>query len=222
MRKIKILIADNSYLIRKGLQSIIDQVEDFSIVGEAEKAEELSEKLLLNSPDVLIMDYSSRYFCLDDISIIREHFPMVNILAITSLQPKSIVSKSIEYGITSHLWNDCGKEEIIESIYSTSMSKKFLCGKIVDLLMEQSMLISSNVSCSGVKISEREIQILQLIADGLPSKQIADKLFISVHTVTTHRKNLMSKLNVNNRASLVMFAIRENLIGTSGISISTN
>lgn len=216
------LIADNSYLIRRGLNSLIEQVKDFSIIGEAEKAEELSKMLLFSNPDVLIIDYSSRHFCLDDISIIHEHFPKVNILAITPPMPKSVVSKSIEFGITSHLWSDCGKEEIIESIYSTSMGEKYLCGKIVDLLMEKSVIISSNISCNGVKISEREIQVLQLIAQGLPSKQIADRLFISVHTVTTHRKNIMSKLNINNRALLVMYAIRENLIGASEAIISTN
>lgn len=212
MKKIKILIADNSYLIRRGFCSIINQINDFSLVGEAEKAEELNDKLLRYKPDILIIDYASRYFCLDDISIIQQYFPEVKILAITNPQSKNIVSKAIEYGVISHLLKDCGEEEIIESIYCTSKGQKFMCGKIVNMLLQKSESSSLKYSCDGVKLSEREIQILQLIAGGLANKQIADKLFISIHTVMTHRKHIMSKLKINNTASLVMFALQENLI----------
>ena len=223
MKKIKILVADNSYLIRRGLCALIEQTKDFSLVGEARKAEDLSEKLLLYNPDVLVIDYASRYFCLDDISVIRQHFPEINILAITYPQSKLIISKAIEYGVVSHLLKDCGEEEIIESIYCTFKGQKFLCGKIVNLLLQKDQIISSKYSCDGVKLSEREIQILQLIAEGLANKQIADKLFISVHTVMTHRKHVMSKLKINNTASLVMFALQQNLINTENVhAFSTN
>lgn len=215
MRKIKILIADNSYLIRRGFSSLINQVNEFSLVGEAEKADDLNEKLLLYNPDVLVIDYSSRYFCLDDLSIIQQYFPDVKILAITNPQSKQIISKAIEYGVISHLLKDCGEDEIIEAIYSTSQGEKFMCGKIVDLLLQENKINSSKYSCDGVKLSDREIQILQHIAEGLANKQIADKLFISIHTVMTHRKHIMSKLKINNTASLVMFALQENLISTS-------
>lgn len=212
MKKIKILIADNSYLIRRGLCSIIDQVGDFSLVGEATKADELSEKLLLYTPDVLVIDYNSRYFCLDDLSIIRQYFPEVKTLAITYHQPKKIISTAIEYGVISHLLKDCGEDEIIESIYSTVKGEKFMCGKIIEILMQEKKIATSNRSCDGVKLSEREIEILQLIASGFANKQIADKLFISIHTVMTHRKHIMSKLKINNTASLVMYALQEDLI----------
>ncbi len=218
MENIKVLIADNSFLIRKGLCALIGQNKDFVLVGEAEKAEELNEKLLRYNPDVLIMDYNSRCFCLDDIFIIRQYFPKVNILAITHPQSKMIISKALEYGIISHLLKDCGEEEIIESIYSTSRGEKFLCGKIVDLMVHGSKADSAKISCDGIKLSEREIEIIQCIAEGLPNKQIADKLFISIHTVMTHRKNIMSKLKINNTASLVMFALQQNLINTAQIA----
>ena len=114
MGKIKILIADNSYLIRRGLSSLINQTSDFSFVGEAAKADDLSEKLLLCNPDVLIIDYASRFFCIDDISIIQQYFPEVKILAITYPQSKQVISKAIGYGVTSHLLKDCDEDEIIE------------------------------------------------------------------------------------------------------------
>jgi DNA-binding NarL/FixJ family response regulator len=219
MKKIKVLIADNSYLIRRGFCSLIEESKDFLLAGEAETAEDLSEKLMLYSPDVLVIDYASRYFCIDDISVIRECYPEVKILAITYPQPKTVVSKALEYGIISYLWKDCGEEEIVEAIYSTSKNQKFLCSKVVDLLLQKSQFyVPGKVSCEGVKLSEREIEVLQSITEGLANKQIADKLFISSHTVMTHRKNIMGKLKINNMASLVMYAVRENLVNPAALN----
>jgi len=212
VKKIKILIADNSYLIRKGFCSLIGQTKAFLLVGEASKAEELSEKLLIYNPDVLVIDYSSRYFCIDDLSVIRQYFPEVKILAITNPQSKLVISKALEYGVISHLLKDCGEDEIIEAIHCTSRGEQFMCGKIVDMLLQDDKINASKYSCGGIKLTEREIQILQQIAEGLANKQIADKLFISIHTVMTHRKHIMSKLKINNTASLVMFALQENLV----------
>lgn len=214
MKKIKILVADSSYLVRRGFCSFVNGIEDFSLVGDAVKAEDLNEKLLLYSPDVLVIDYASRYFCLDDVSVIRECFPKVNILAITYPQSKAIISRALKYGIISHLLKDCGEDEIMESIYCTSKGQKFLCGKIVDILLQEQKTVSPKYSCDGVKLSEREIEVLQLIAEGLANKQIADKLFISTHTVMTHRKHIKSKLKINNTASLVMYALQQNVNST--------
>lgn len=217
--KIKILIADNSFLIREGFRSIITENTDFKLAGEAEKAQELAEKLLLTHPQVLVMDYTSPYFCMDDISVIRKEFPGVNILAITPPQYRNTMSRAMESGITSHLLKDCGKDEIIEAIYSTARGEKFFCGKIVDTVLKDKKkpdaLRPEGVSCDGIRLSPREVEIVQLVAEGLSNKEIAEKIFLSVHTVTTHRKNIMSKLGVNNTAGLVMFAIRQNLIETN-------
>lgn len=216
MKKVKVLIADSSYLIRKGFCSLIQDSKELSLVGEAQRAEDLNEKLLFYNPDVLVIDHTSRYFCIDDLSVIRQCYPEVNILAITPPQSKASVSKALDYGVVSYLWKDCGEDEIVEAIYSTSKGQKFLCGKVVDILLhENKVLTSAKVSCDGVKLSEREIEVLQLITQGLANKQIADKLFISSHTVMTHRKNIMGKLNINNTASLVMFAMQQNLIDTT-------
>lgn len=215
MKQIKILLADNSFLIRQGFKSIIRDMNYLVLAGEAERADDLSEKLLLTQPDVLIIDYASAYFCPDDIVVIKENFPAVQILAVTSPLTRAIVSKSIEDGVTSHLLKSCGKDEIIEAINFTAKGQPFLCGKIADMLVNEKAAMADVVSCDGVKLSQREIEIVQLIADGLSNKQIAEKLFLSSHTVATHRKNVMLKTGVNNSAGLVMFAVRQNLIADS-------
>lgn len=219
MSKIKILVADSSYLIREGLRSIINDNSDFKLMGEAENPEALLEKLTLYRPNVLAIDYASSCFCLDDVALVHEKFPEINILAITIPQSKEIISIAIENGVTSHLLKDCGKDEIIEAIYNAAKGEKFFCGKIIDTILKEKPTptslakTSKGISCDGIKLSPREIEIIQLIAEGLSNKKIAERLFLSVHTVTTHRKNIMNKLGVNNTAGLVMFAIKENLLG---------
>lgn len=217
MKKVRILLADNSFLIRQGFRSVIECSKNFALVGEAESAEELSEKLLLTQPDVLIIDYTSACFCSDDIQIIKENFPLVNILAVSSSLSKPVVARAIEAGVTSHLLKTCNKDEIIEAINFTAQGQRFLCGKIVNLLVRAEKVISDSVSCDGIKLSDREIEIIRLIATGLGNKLIADKLFLSIHTVSTHRKNIMSKVGVNNSAGLVMYAIKHNLLSSAAI-----
>ena len=223
MPKIKILIADNSFLIREGFRSIITGNSDFKLVGEVESADDLSEKLLLHQPHVLVIDYTSLYFSIDTIRNIHEKFPQINILAVTNPQNKIVISKAIENGVVSHLLKDCGKEEIIEAIHATSKGDKFFCGKILDTVLKVAEApVSEGVSCEGIKLSPREVEIVRLIVEGMNNKEIAERLFLSVHTVTTHRKNIMSKLGVNNTAGLVMFAVRQNLVEPNKFLFASN
>lgn len=223
MTKIKVLIADNSYLIREGFRSIITSNADLKLVGEADKAEVLAEKLMLYRPNVLVIDYSSLYFCIDDILVINQQFPEVNILAVTNPQSKNVISKAIENGVLSHLLKDCGKDEIIEAVYNTAKGQKFFCGKILDVILkDKETNAAEKISCEGIKLSPREIEIIQNVAEGLSNKEIAERLFLSVHTVTTHRKNIMSKLGVNNTAGLMMFAIRQELIEPNKFLFASN
>jgi DNA-binding NarL/FixJ family response regulator len=231
MAKIKIFIADNSFLIREGFRAIITSKADFKLVGEADKAEDLSAKLFTSLPNVLIIDYSSIYFCINDILVIHKQFPEVKILAVTNPQSKITISDAIENGVVSHLLKDCGKDEIIEAIYSTAKGRKFFCGKILDVILKEKDTPDSNivviktserVSCDGIKLSPREVEIIQNVAEGHSNKKIAERLFLSVHTVTTHRKNIMGKLGVNNTAGLMMYAIRENLIEQNKFLFASN
>ena len=221
--KIKVLVADNSFLIREGFRAIITAASQFKVVGEVDRSEDLCEQLLMHHPQVLVLDYTSNFFSIEDIQTVHQKFPGINILAVTNPQSRIVISKAIENGVLSHLLKDCGKEEIIEAILATAKGEKFFCGKILDtVLKEKDVPVSEGVSCDGVKLSGREVEIIQLVAEGMSNKEIAEKIFLSVHTVTTHRKNIMSKLGVNNTAGLVMFAIRENLIETNKFLFASN
>lgn len=225
MKSLKIILADNSYIARKGLVHLISEVKDFQVVAEVESKEDLIKQVLLKKPDVLIIDYHCSCFSVDELAIVSKKSPNTHILAITCDLPVFEMKKAFELGALSHLLKDCGREEIIEAIYETSKGNKFLCGKIVDKMLNplnDTTPDTRSTSCEGMNITEREMEIIRLVAEGLSNKEVADKLFLSVHTVTTHRKNIMAKLGVSNTAGLVMFAIREKLISPNKFLFSAN
>lgn len=223
MKKINIIIADSHYLSRKGLAMILDENADFNLMAEAVNGVGLLNLAKVHSPDLIIIDYASVNFGIDIIGQIIKKIPKIKLLAITELQTSEIIARGLRMGINSHLLNDCDQDEIVEAIYKTALGERFLCGKITSLVMEEKLEnVSIYSSCQGMNISDREMEIIALIAEGNSNKEIADKLFLSTHTITTHRKNIMNKIGVNNTAGLVLFAVRENLVSPNHFLFSTD
>ena len=215
MRKIRIIVADTGYLTRKGLNHLLSENADFQLVAEVECYDNLVEQLKLNKDSLLITDSSCAEFNLDNIKHIIKKNPAIKILTIIPELHKTQLSKTLEAGIISCLLKDCDKEEITEAIYKTARGEKFICGKVLDAIMNEpkECVTCANVAfCDGINVTDRETEIIQLVAEGHSNKQIACKLFLSPHTVTTHRKNIMGKLKVANTAGLVLFAVRNNLL----------
>lgn len=212
----KVLVADANFITRKGMEALINEYTDLSVVVSVADRQELEEGLKLHQPQLIVIDFASEQFKLEALSYIRKKNPSIQILAITTEIPSAIMAKALDAGVTSYVLKDCDKEEIKEALYKTMEGERFLCGKIVDKLMQASVnaeaLSSVSVSCEGLNITQRELEIITLIAEGNSNKEIADKLFLSAHTVNTHRKNIMAKLSVNNTAGVVLYAVRENLL----------
>lgn len=221
MEKIKIIIADSHFLSRKGLAVLLNENSDFTLLSEALSTADLVNQAKFYKPDLIIIDYSSANFSIDGLQQIVRKFPKAKLLAVTELQSNEIISKGLKIGITSHLLKDCDQDEIVEAIYKTAKGEKFMCGKIVNAVVQDKSAKTDEYSCEGMNISEREIEIITLIAEGYSNKEVADKLFLSTHTVTTHRKNIMNKLGVNNTAGLVLFAVRENLVSPNHFLFSS-
>lgn len=210
----RIIIADSNYLSRKGMALLLNEHPGFELVAEAADSTELYNALDCCEAHLLILDYSSATFNIDDIQRSLEAKPGLRILVITPVQPKITLIKALDSGAISHLLKDCDRDEIIEAIEETVKGTKFLCGKILHALTEDptETVPQSMVACDGVNITDREAEIIRLVAEGHSNKEIADMLFLSTHTVTTHRKNIMNKLGINNTAGLVLYAVRENII----------
>ncbi len=212
----KLLVADNSFLVREGLKSLLQSMPSFEVI-EVTENKQLAIQIKKHKPEVLVIDPLAFDISQAEMASLKKEFSGLNILAITNLLPKKDISSYLGSGVTGYLLKDCDKEEIYQAIESTRKGERFLCGKIADVLLSEAEIkitpvYTKKLSCEGFVVSEREIEIIQLIAIGLSNKQIADKLCLSLHTVNTHRKNILQKLKVNNTAGVVMFAVKNNLL----------
>jgi DNA-binding NarL/FixJ family response regulator len=217
---IKTYLADPSVLILEGFKNILSSRPEIDVVATTTTAEGLKEALAEVRPDVLVIDYTSGTFAVQDVFEVMKLYPFIRVIGISPEISVNDVKRLIQSGISGHLMNDCDADEIIGSVLSCAKGEKFFCGQVLDKL---------NVSegedpmhtCEPVSISERELEILHHIAEGLTTKQIAERLHLSFHTVMTHRKNMMSKLGLNNTAGLIVYAVRENLISPNRFLFNT-
>jgi len=213
---IKLLLADSNELIRVGLRSVFDGMENCSIVGEAISNKDLIKKAKNLEPTVVLIDYTSPDFSIDIIPEALNKFPDLKFVAITYEQTGFTLVNAIKSGVTSYIKKDCDLEEIRDAVKETANGGKFFCGKILETIRNESITVNDidveQFTCAPIHLSHRELEIITLIAEGCTNAQIADKLFLSAHTITTHRKNIMAKLGVNNTAAVVMYAVKNNLV----------
>lgn len=218
---IKVLIADKNFLSRVGLELLVGELKGFSLVPSVcGDKEALVNQLSISKPNLLITDFLSLGISPSELKVLSEQHPRTKILIISDLPEKKILNRILGSGATSFLLKECDKIEILEAINSTIKGEKFICGKIVSYLTASPEIVPNNsfiksLGCDGIPVTEREIDIIRGIAEGLSNKLIADKLKLSTHTVNTHRKNIMNKLGVNNTAGVVMFAVKNQLLETN-------
>ncbi len=216
MGKISILLADSNPLIRFGLKSVFAGLPDFNVIGEVVSAGELVKKLKTIKPEVVLIDYTSPDFSIDVIPQALQVNAQVKFVAITPEQSGITLINAIKSGITSYIKKDCDIDEIIDSVKETAAGGKFFCGQILETIRREAIEVDNienfDFSCAPLTLSNRELEIIQLIAEGYTNDQISEKLFLSKHTVATHRKNIMSKLGVNNTAAIVMYAVKTQLV----------
>ncbi len=209
---IKIVIADAQYLIRIGLKNLLAVNKDFKVVGEATNSGELIQLVNDCQPAVIIFDYNSeKNFILEDIKMIKKIAPNTNFLIISADDCKKNIYKAIELGAISFLTKECDKEEIVGAIYATAKREKFLCHKVIDIIIEKHMHTDDD-NCKAFNLSLRETEIIKLTAKGWTAKTIAGHLFLSTHTVYTHKKNIMKKLKINSSSEMIVYAIQNSLI----------
>ncbi len=218
---IKVLIADKNFLSRVGLELLVGELKGFELVPTVcGDKEDLANQLVISKPNLLITDFSSLGIAPAELEDLTKKFTRTRFMVITEMLSKTDLKKVLASGVTSYLLKDCDKLEILDAINATLKGEKFVCGKILSYLTAAPEISASNtfiktLGCDGVPVTEREIDIIREIAEGLSNKLIADKLKLSTHTVNTHRKNIMAKLGVNNTAGIVMFAVKNQLLETS-------
>jgi DNA-binding NarL/FixJ family response regulator len=199
---ISVLIADNNYLSRLGLYTLLNSSSNFEVnYTEDDNFDNLVSVIKLNKPKILVLDFQSFNLNAKHITLLTKTFKRLQILAITDYLTRSEMQSALDSGVRSYLLKECDKDEILEALHATFNGERFLCGKVAYFLANSQDLQVlrpqlDKVSCQGLGITDRELDIIRLISEGLSNKLIADKLELSTHTVNTHRKNIMSKLNI--------------------------
>lgn len=210
-RPISIAIADPQYLTRVGLRHILATQPQFHILSEAGNEKALLQQIQEQQPKVVILDYDHPgYFSQETIKAIRQVSPTTNILIISDDREKNSIYQVLENGINSFLTKNCHEEEIIDAVNATAKGEKFFCTRVLDYLLEKSFGKEEN--CSPTPLTPREIEIVKLTAKGLIAKEIANELNLSIHTVYTHRKNILEKLSLKTSSELLLYAIQTGIV----------
>tara|TARA_Y100001933_G_C18983821_1_gene557710 strand:+ start:55 stop:732 length:678 start_codon:yes stop_codon:yes gene_type:complete len=211
-----VILADSNDLMREGMRSILSAQTDLPIISEAINSEELCEQVQLSSPSMVILDFTSEGFTIDVVSKIKSIKPDVRFIAITPEQNAQTLIDALRLGVNSYVKKNCARDEIVNAVIETSRGNKFFCGQILETIQRAEIDVNhldfDPLNCDPVILSERENEIIKLVAEGNTNGKIAELLFLSNHTVNTHRKNIMAKLGVKNTAGIVMYAVKMNIV----------
>ncbi len=205
-----VAIADQHVVSREGVESLVHRFFPDSQVRAVDSFEGLLSlfsretiDLLIFDPATLEMDHSTRF------QQLKSHSSNARFLAISDRPRREFILSVIEKGVQSFLTKGCSAEEIQQAIQSTLSGEKFFCNKVLDQIVERDK--PSN-SCDPTSLTKREVEVIQLICDGLKTTDIADRLNLSSHTVSTHRKNIMNKLQFKTPAELIRYAYSTSLV----------
>ncbi len=206
---IDILIADDHQMFREGIVSLINSIDGMNVVGEASNGQKSLDFLDENKVDIVLMDYNMPDLTgLEAILEIRKKKISVKIIMLTMHNKREIIREVLKAGADGYLLKDSSREQLIEAITQVNEGEAYFVEDVKDALVDSFRVPFEN---KVIRLTPREKDILNLICAELTTYEIAEKLFISVNTVETHRKNLMSKTNAKNGVGLVKFALSNGL-----------
>lgn len=210
-KEVKIILADAQYITSYGLRYLLSQTPNLKVVDVVSEPSELLSSINAHQPDLVILDYNQPdSFGLEDIPTIVKNHPNANVLIISSDGTKSNIRQTIQMGIKGFLTKKCREDELHNAIQTIMSGGRFFCDSVLNVIMEQPVA-QDKKAAAFASLTSREKEIVNLVAEGLTTKLIAEQLFLSPHTVSTHRKNALKKLQITSVPELVKFVVREQL-----------
>jgi DNA-binding NarL/FixJ family response regulator len=218
MDKIRVLIADDHKIFRDGIRSILEKEKDMEVTGEAGSGREVLEIIDSVPVDVIVLDIDiGKPSGIEVTEIVRKKYPGINVLILSMISLHDFVIQALEKGATGYLLKNAGKDEVLTAIRSAAKGDSYFSKEVSAILIEQIHNPSgSRKRMADIPLTPRELEVLQLIAQEYSNPEIAARLFISIRTVDTHRRNLLEKLNLKNTAGLVKYAIQKGLLPEEG------
>lgn len=207
-----VLLTDDHQLVLDGLNQILSEIEGINVIGYANNGKRALEIINTLSVDLVLMDIDMPVMNgLDATQIIKRDHPHIKVIVLSMHDEAAIIQKVIKLGADGYLLKNSDKVEFIDAIEKVRAGQKYFSSDVTMSLMEKKESSHQSDTANLASLTEREIEIIRLISEGLSNKQIGETLFISHRTVDTHRTNLMKKLDVNNVAGLVKVAIKSGL-----------
>lgn len=216
MKPIKVLLAEDHTIVRKGLRSLLDSEKETQVVGEAENGKEALNKVAKLKPDVVLLDIAMPILNgLEATRQIKKDFPDIKVLILSVHADEEYIFQTLKAGASGYLLKNAAPNDLVSAIQAVYRDESFLSPSISKKVVKEYIRQAHEVTGEELpyeKLTDREREVLQLLAEGRSVRQISELLFISIKTVQTHRAHLMEKLNLTSDAELIQYAIRKGLI----------
>ena len=215
MSRIRVLLADDHKMIRAGLRLVLEQSPDITVAGEADDGRQAVALALELKPNVVVMDVGMPNLNGIEASLhIKQALPETAIVMLSMHSDEGYILRALRAGATGYILKDSAEADLVGAVRAVAEGKSFFSPKVSRILLEDYMrkLRKSGTEDSYDLLSAREREILQLVAEGKSSKEIANLLNLSVYTVETHRGNIMQKLNLRGIPELILYAVRKGIV----------
>jgi DNA-binding NarL/FixJ family response regulator len=215
MKKVKLLVADDHKIFRQGIKKLLEEESDLQVVGEAADGREAIKKATELKPDVILMDIAmANLNGLQATRQIKKVLPDTKVIMVTMHKNEEYVLQSFQAGASGYILKEGAVEELVSAIRTIHQDKSFLSPTISKTLIDAYLrkMETGKTETPFDLLTDREREVLQLIAEGYTNREVAKALFISVKTVEAHRAHIMQKLNIHDIAKLVKYAIQKGLV----------
>ena len=215
MENLRIVLAEDHTILREGLRALLSADPNFEIIGEAQNGREAVRCVEKLEPDLLLMDLSMpRMSGMDAIREIKRRYPEVKIIALTVHKTEEYLLTTLKAGADGYVLKDATHEELVMAIKNVMGGKSYLSPGVSEKIITGYLegRESNRTASPWETLSQREREVLKLIAEGFKNKEIAEDLCISLKTVEKHRANLMKKLDLHNAATLTVYAVQKGLV----------
>lgn len=211
--KITVLLADDHTLFREGIKAILRDEANIELLGEADNGREAVAQALRLHPDIVLMDIA-----MPDLSgfeatrRIRKERSRAKVLILTMYEEEEVITRCLNAGAAGYVLKDAPRSDLLHAIGVVSRGGQYLSSRALKKVVKQHVKSAETLASGYERLSDREREVLKLLADGLALKEIAQRLVLSVKTVDAHKTNMMRKLDLHDRSEVIKYAIQRNLI----------
>jgi DNA-binding NarL/FixJ family response regulator len=222
-RPIRVFLADDHLILLDGLVAVLSNEPQIKVVGTAQNGEDIINKLIDTKADILVLDINMPV-CdgIETLKKIKQYQELVDahfkikVVMLSSYNDIKLIKEVMKLGAMGYLSKECAGENILQSIFQLYENKEFYSDdiqlKINEFIILNKVNHDINLNQGGIFLTDREIQVVKLIAQEYSTKEISEELFVSVHTIESHRKNIMKKLGIKNTIGIVKYALKNKLI----------